>query len=419
MEGAHGNQLEIRAPREEEFHEIVALSNITFGEDATEQDEAAFRYGFDFGRALCAFDAGRLVGSLAVLSLELTLPGRRALPAGGATWAATLPTHRRRGILTTLFRAQLQDMADREEPLSVLMASEAPLYGRFGYGPATSTISFSIDRAYARFAGSARQKSPMGITLVAGAEAAARLSAIYEALRLEQSGSLSRSPGWWVSYLSDSPIEREGATEMYHAIYTDGEGIDAGYVTYRLKEQWAASTPMGEVRVVELLARDADAYRALWGFVLETDLCQTASCARARVDEPLRWLLADHRRLAVNALADDLYLRLLDVPRALSAREYTAAGALVLEVSQTFPRPHTGRYLLETGGAGGGAACRPTDRTPDLSLGLDTLGAAYLGGVGFSAMAAAGRLTCSGERALGVADAMFSTRVAPFCSTVF
>jgi predicted acetyltransferase len=176
---------------------------------------------------------------------------------------------------------------------------------------------------------------------------------------------------------------------------------------------------MGEVQVIELIARDPDAYRALWEFVLGTDHCQTISCWRGRVDEPLRWLLADPRRLAVNAVADDLYVRLLDIPRALAAREYAAAGELVLEVSEPFPIARNGRFLLSTGGIGAGAECRPTDRAPDLSLDVDALGAAYLGGVSYTTLAAAGRIRGADRKVLASADAMFSTGIAPYCSTMF
>lgn len=419
MGGSRTDGVEIRAPREDEFHDIVELGNITFGEESTREDEAAFIRDFPFERALCAYDAGRMVGSLAVFSMELTLPGRRAIPAGGATWGATLPTHRRRGILRSLFTAQMRDMLEREEPVSVLGASEATIYRRFGYGAASTIMSFSIDRAHAGFALPATHAAATGITLVAGVEAAGRLPAVFEALRLDQPGAVSRSPKWWSGYLADPPLERADATRMYHAVHCGPAGVDDGYVSYRIKEQWLASTPMNEVVVVELLAGDREAYKALWHYIIGTDLCQTISYARARVDEPLRWLLADSRRLAVNAVADDLYLRLLDIPRALAARAYAAPGELVLEVAESFPASHIGRYLLTAGTGSEGADCRPTDRQPGISLDVATLGAAYLGGVSFTNLAAAGRIECGDRPVLAVADAMFSTGKAPHCSTQF
>jgi predicted acetyltransferase len=206
---------------------------------------------------------------------------------------------------------------------------------------------------------------------------------------------------------------------MYHAVDADAGGTPDGYVSYRIKEQWSASTPMNDAIVVELLAADRDAYKALWHYIINTDLFQTISCSKGRPDEPLRWMLADSRRFAVNAMADDLYVRLLDIPRALAGREYQTAGRLVLEISETFPAVRTRRYVLESGGIGEGAGCRPTDAEPDLRMGVDALGAAYLGGVSFTTLAAAGRVDAVRPRALAAADAMFSTGVAPYCCTMF
>jgi predicted acetyltransferase len=207
---------------------------------------------------------------------------------------------------------------------------------------------------------------------------------------------------------------------MFHARHEAPPGVADGYVSYRIKEKWAASTPLSEVQVVELLAAGPDTYKALWDYVLNTDLSQTTSCWRGRVDEPLRWLLADPRRFEVKALADDLYLRLLDLPRALASRAYRAEGELVLEVSDGFPAPSETRYFLRTGPATiPDAECCRTTREPDLRLQIDWLGAAYLGGVSFATLAAAGRVRQLTTGAIERADAMFSTAMAPFCATMF
>jgi predicted acetyltransferase len=413
------DSFEIRSPRAEDFHEIVAIADLGFGEETSAEDEQALRRSFPWERALCAYESGRVVGTLAVYSMELTVPGRRALPVGAATWGGTLPTHRRRGILRALFRAQLEDMVARGEPVAVLLASEAGIYRRFGFGPATAMMSFSLDRAWAGLAEPYSTSAPEGMTLVADVDAAGRLAAIYESLRLTQPGALSRSATWWAHHLRDPLIERQGATKMYHAVHTRPDGTAGGYVSYRVKEQWSASTPMYDVIVVELVAGDADSYKALWHYIINTDLCQTISSWRGRIDEPLRWMLADSRRLAVNALADDLYVRLLDIPRALAAREYSTSGRLVLEVAESFPTVRTGRYVLRSEGLGGRAECAPTEAEPDLCMSVDALGAAYLGGVSFTTLAAAGRVTATDARALRAADGMFSTGIAPYCCTMF
>jgi predicted acetyltransferase len=411
--------LEIRPPREEEFEEILELENLAFAEESLPEDVEDSRRMFPWDRALCAYDAGRVVGTLGVYSLELTLPGRITLPAGGVTWGGVLPTHRRRGILRALLAAQLEDMTRRAESLSVLLASEAGIYRRFGYGPATRMMSFSIGRAYAGFAAPSATGAPLGITLLAGDEASERLPLIYDKLRIEQPGAVSRSAPWWGHYLHDRVGDREGASTLHHAVHTDRDGIADGYVTYRIKGQWEVETPAFEVQVVELLAATPETYKELWRFALETDLCRTISCHRGRTDEPLRHLLTDSRRLTVDAVCDDLYLRLLDIPLALAARTYAATGTVVLGVSETFPAAKTGRYLLSAEAGRPGAICHLTDGPADITLQTSALATAYLGGETFTNLARAGQATAASPAKLSEADAMFSWGIAPHCCTMF
>lgn len=204
---------------------------------------------------------------------------------------------------------------------------------------------------------------------------------------------------------------------MFHAKHETVPGVADGYLSYRIREQWEGAIPLSHVLVVELIARDPGVYRALWDYALNTDLCRTISFSSGRADEPLRWLLADPRRFRVDALSDYLWLRLLDAPRALAARAYGARGRLVLEVTDVFPTPSTSRFILSSGTAG--AECAPTKATPDLALGIDSLGAAYLGGVPFAALATAGRVRELRPGALDRADAMFRTSTAPYCVTMF
>lgn len=412
--------IEIRPPREEEFPAILRIGCVAFGEEATPEDREAYRASFPFDRALSAYEDGAMVATSAAMSLELTLPGPTTLPAAGITWIATLPTHRRRGLLRQLMSGHFAQIAERDEPLSVLLASEANIYGRFGYGPATSSMSFSIERPYAVFASPVADEGRM--TLLDDEEAAAQLPSVYDGLRLRQPGAVSRPAFWWRHYLHDPVVEREGATKMYHAKHETAAGVADGYVSYRIKESWSsAGTPANEVRVVEVVSANPDVYKVLWDYVLSTDLSRTTSCWRGRVDEPLRWLLADPRRFEVKALADDLYLRLHDVPRALSARTYRAAGELVLGVTDvSAPVPAETCYLLQADpAASDGAECTRTTRGPDVQLGIDDLAAVYLGGVSFTTLAAAGRVHAPTSQAIERADAMFSTASAPFCSTMF
>jgi predicted acetyltransferase len=358
-----------------------------------------------------------MVAISAVYSMGLTVPGDRAIPMGGLTWVATMPSHRRLGLFSRLLAAQLKDMVARGEQISGLGASEGGIYGRFGYGPATHVLSFRVERAHSAFVPSA-DPAPGRFKILGPDEAASQLPAIYDELRLRLPGTVSRPPEVWLAHLADPPHEREGGTRMFHVMRESPQGVPDGYVSYRVKEDWKGMTPRNVVQVVEVLAGDPRVYAALWRYVLDTDLSHTIRCGRGRVDEPLRWLLADPRGFLVDELADYLWLRLLDVPAALAARRYSAAGDLVLEISDPFPRPLVKRYRL-TSSPQAEPECSPTSSPPDLALDAGTLGAAYLGGVAFATLAAAGRVRELTPGAVVHADSMFRTSVAPFSATEF
>ena len=156
---------------------------------------------------------------------------------------------------------------------------------------------------------------------------------------------------------------------------------------------------------------------ALWRYCLDVDLVASVQFGNAPVDDPVRWMLADPRRLRVTVASDWLWVRILDVPAALEGRGYTVDGELVLEVADAF-RPETaGRYVLDAGPDG--ASCRPTDREPDLVLGIADLGALYLGGTAATTLARAGRLREETSGVITRADALFACQPAPFCGTDF
>jgi predicted acetyltransferase len=215
---------------------------------------------------------------------------------------------------------------------------------------------------------------------------------------------------------------RDDAGEMFHAIHEDATGAQDGYISYRIKLAWTSVVPQRELEVVELIALDARAYRDLWGYCLGVDLVDTISFRRGQVDEPLRWLLADARTFQVRGLSDYLWARLLDVPRALAARDYLSPGDLVFELRDDFLPDNSGRYRLhvEAGrGEVGPADCGTDSTDPALALSVADLGAAYLGGVSFRTLAVAGRVKELRPGAVALADSMFAVEASPYCVTMF
>src|SRR5260370_32365697 len=84
-------------------------------------------------RTLVAFDGNQMIGTTLAFSFGLTAPGGDVVGAAGISGVGVLPTHRRRGALSSLMRRQLDDIAAGRETTAMLFASESVIYGRYGH----------------------------------------------------------------------------------------------------------------------------------------------------------------------------------------------------------------------------------------------------------------------------------------------
>jgi predicted acetyltransferase len=410
------NDIKIRAVQPDEWDAFCQVSEVAFGETLVEERRARARAAFEFDRGMTAEDDGELVATGGAYSLDLILPGLASMPVGGLTWISVLPTHHRRGILRRMIERHFDDVLRRGEPASILIASESIIYGRFGYGPATQLVSYEIDPQRSAFA---RPLEDAGsVRAVRGDEARRLLPAVFERARRRQPGEVSRGERWWNAVLSDPEWAREGATAAVNLVHEPAPGQQPdGYARYRTQSHWEGMLGANVVKVDEVTALTPRAHASLWRFLLDLDLTGKLELFAGRVDEPLRWRLADPRRLRTTFATDFLWLRLLDLPAALGTRRYGVADRLVLEVTDAVRPELGGRFALE--GGPDGARCARTAEDPDLALGVAELSAAYLGGVRLSALAAADRVTELTEGALARADLMFLGEQAPFCSRDF
>jgi predicted acetyltransferase len=408
--------LELRpAATDDELDALMRCDATAFGVESRDVDRADGRAYLEPERTMCAFEGDRVVGSSATLTTELTLPGGGVAAMAAVTYVSVLPTHRRRGILTAMMGRLLDDARARGEALAGLLASESVIYGRFGYGPATAAASYEIDRGHARLA---VEPEPPGRFEVADLEMLrAVCPGVFDRYRRGQPGEVSRSPGWWRAHLADHEHHREGASAQFGVVHRDAGGQPDGYALFRYHEHWHG-TPDHVVDVGAVVGQSPAVRLALVGYCFDLDLVSTIRLSYAPVDEPARWALADPRRLKTTLVSDLLWVRLVDVAAALEQRRYPVAGELVIEVDDGFRPENRGRYRL----AGGpdGATCRPAPGDgPDLVLGAAELGAAYLGGVRFGTLAAAGRVREVTPGALARASAMFASDPAPYCGTDF
>jgi predicted acetyltransferase len=407
---------EIRPIVPDEFPAFIRVDGAAYSSPQTDEEIEAARGPFEYDRSLVAVVDGRFIGSAGAMSFELTLPGHTTIPAAGVTWVAVLPTHRRRGVLKALMRRQLEDLRACGEALAVLTASESAIYRRFGYGAATSVMYTEIEKGHTAFL------SPLNragrYRFVEHEEAISEiLPPLYDDVRRARVGELNRTLTKWKSQYRAPNAPFNGFGPRLYVVYESDSGRVDGAVIYRAKLEWVNGVPDGTLQVSELIARTPEAYAALWRYCLDVDLIARVRGLHRPVDEPLRWLLADSRRLRVTHLADNLWVRLLDIPTALAARRYATTGRLTFEVNDAYLPDLAGRYTLEAGSDG--ATCARGDHPSDLALDVAALGATYLGGVSFSVLAQAGFVREETPGALARADAMFTSFPAPFCSTPF
>jgi predicted acetyltransferase len=402
--------LQVRTVKDlDEFTSSVLSIGQYFGMTPTEERMQRFAEQITFERMHAAWSDGTVVGGAGAFTFNLTVPGGD-LPAAGVSVVGVYPTHRRRGVLRALMRAQLDDVRERGEPLAALWASEETIYGRFGYGGASYVGEILLAREYAAFA---RPFEPQGtIRLIEPEEAAEVLPPVFDRIRLEWPGMFSRNEVWWAyREILDPEERREGAGPKRWVAY-ECDGSLEGYASYRHKFDFEQGSSTAQIRVVEALATSPEGIRDLWGYLLAIDWVATITTYLLPLDHPLFLLLASPRRMRFR-MSDALWIRLVDVGAALSGRRYSDEGSIVFEVDDDFCPWNNGRWKLD-----GGTATR-TKAAADLHLPVASLGSAYLGGIRFASLARAGRVEELKKGALARADRLFTWDRHPWCPEIF
>lgn len=400
------------APRplaESEFDQFLQLDELAFA--SAPPSPAALEIDkrlLERDRTIGVFDGPQIVGGASIFSFEMTVPGGR-VPMAGVTWVSVMPTHRRRGILSSMMRHQLHDLHETGgEAVAGLTASEPPIYGRFGYGLASRVAQLTIPRQHSGL------RMPSGsdavtLRLVPTDQSQEVCEEVYARQVPTRPGMLVRSPAWASAYASDPDDWRAGRSKL-RTVLAERDGQAVGYTRYRVKQEFTNGAPAGQVSVLELYADDAASYAVLLRYLVSIDLMTTTVLPGVPLDAPPLRLL-DNIRAADIRLKDDLYLRLVDVDRALASRTYSAQVDIVIDVTDTFCPWNAGRWRL-TGGEKG-ATCERTTAAPDISLGVRELGSVYLGGASLTSLGAAALVEERRSGALVEASRAFATDLEP------
>jgi predicted acetyltransferase len=392
---------------QDEYGRAVGSIGQYFNPPPSEEQLEVFTRTLPHERMHAAFEDGQIVGGAGAFPFELSVPGS-SLPCAGVTAVGVHPTHRRRGILRSMMDAQLRDVHERGEPIAALWASEETIYGRFGYGIASWAGELQVQHEWDAFvepleaAGTVRFVTPE--------EAHELFPPIYEAVRRERPGMMSRGDAWWESRQLRMAEQEADAPRRFVVLELDGE--PAAYAIYRTHFGFDGGSASSRLAVREALGATPQATAAIWRFLLDVDWMSVVEVSLAPPDHPLFLLLAAPRRVRYR-MGDGLWVRLVDVAAALSGRAYGEGGPLVLEVQDAVCEWNDGRWKLD------GGECSRTDEEPDLALDVAALGSAYLGAVPFAQLRDALRVEELREGAIARADTLFAWRPLPWCLEIF
>jgi predicted acetyltransferase len=402
--------MEFRTIGSEEFEAFTTALAASFGEARPdEHDLEVDRFFIEPERTWAALEDGRIVGCAGTFSLRTVVPGGAVVGNAGVTTVGVLPTHRRRGITTELLGRILTQARERDEPIASLFASQAAIYGRFGFGMATQGLELDvlIDRALF-----APGFEPTGtVRLLPREEALPLMRDVYERWAPTRPGALMFGERLFPGLFMEKKDEPH-----FYAIHAADAGTPDAFAVYRTKHDWPKGLPHVQLKLRQLIAATPQANASMWRFLFDVDLVSRIRTQDRPVDEPLRWQLQEPRAARAR-LYDGVYARPIDVANALTARRYATDGRLVVAVTDPFVPDAAGTFALTV--EGGEPSCVRTDEDPGLACSVNEIGAVYLGGSTWSGLATAGRVEVRDLEALGRADVMFATGIAPWVPFFF
>ncbi|HUQ44917.1 MAG TPA: GNAT family N-acetyltransferase [Candidatus Limnocylindria bacterium] len=370
----------------------------------------------EIDRVVGAFEDDVIVGTFRTFGTKLTLPGGARIPVNAVSGVSVRPTHRRRGTLSRMIQDDFARAVARGDAASILIASEWPIYGRFGYGPATWHARWTLRVRAARL-----QVQPYGSIEVVDALAARRVIVdLWRRIAEARPGEIDRPEHRWD--FDFGILEYPGRPRWNGQIllHRDPAGELDGWARFHGEEAWEEGIPDNVLELDELHGVTFEAEVDLWRHLSQMDLTATIKAPTRREREPMTWFLSDGRAARMTGPADFLWLRLLDVERVLAERTYDRDGAIVIEVTDVVggsPGPAAGRYRLEA--RNGAASCARTAEGPDVTVDARSLGAASLGG---TRLIDATRTSGPVEHRAGALrelDRLLSAADEPWCTTWF
>ncbi|NEB79427.1 GNAT family N-acetyltransferase [Streptomyces sp. SID14478] len=409
----NARSVQIRELPESDIERALALAYLVFHESPEDDRRKLHRRTLSEFLRIGAYDGDDLVGFAAAHPFTVSVPGGGELTCPGLTFVSVAPTHRRRGVLSSMMDELFARCAREGAPLIALWASEASIYGRFGYGPATYGVSLEIDSRRPLALRIAPDSRPL--RLVDPKEAPALLGPYFESTRARRAGRQARTEDWWRDeWLVEKDEDDDDMSPP--RVVTLGDPL-AGYAIYRTKPGDDEARTPGIVRVDDLEADGPEEAAALWSYLTAIDLTGTVRAWVRPPDDPLLLFAADRDQVRVTGSFPSLWVRLVDVRAALAARTWAAPVDVALAVRDAQVPANAGTFRLIA--SPDGFSYAPTDDAPDLSMEARDLATVYMGATSVRSLVAAGLVAEHKQDAASMFDAALHTELLPHTTDGF
>jgi GNAT superfamily N-acetyltransferase len=367
-------------------------------------------------------DPRTYAGVYGVFPLTLAIPGPdaglRQVPCAGLTFVGVHPDHRRKGVLTAMLRDHFERVHEEEGThVSALHASEPGIYGRHGYGLASLELQVSLGRGTTLTAPDLEEAAAAigtQLSTVSDADVPKRMRECH--LGYGDLGSVVGEPGYYNRIGHQMPEELRDK-EPWRVLFARLDGEDVGFAMFRRSHKWERARPAGELVVWALVGSPA-AKLVLLRRLVDFDLMGTVKIGTVGIDDPMLSWVGGPRATSDVGTYDSLWVRLVDLPQALQDRTWNAPCDVVVEVADASAPWNAGTWRIRADAAGA-AAVERTSTDADVRLGIDALGAAYLGWGNLVGLHRAGLVT---ERRKGAVAELFRamrTDVAPTAAVGF
>lgn len=402
--------VEIRPCTAEEMKDFTRIVSYVFASPDMQDDAATVQPDW----TTCAFVDGKMAGTLGVFPFTVRFNGV-PVPMGGVTTVGTLPQYRRRGLLRQMMQQAYLTCRERGQNIVILWASMGAIYQRFGYGMATNSVTYTFDPRQTPL--QEAHDSPGTIDVLSAEDAMPLIKPLYIEYASPRNLLIHRAmPLWQASTLRP----HKPGEPVFAGVYRNAEGAPRGYIVYRTWEE-RPPVPGGSqvMEVSDFVTLDLEAYRALWEFMGRHDLVWKVIMRNVvPEDDPAPELLLEPRMLQ-RSTADGIWMRVVDVEKALGQRPYGSRDTLRIAMEGDTMCPwNNGTFVLESHGMES-SVVRKDEAPADLTVTPQGLAPLISGHRSATHLARAGRIRAASDEVLKRADALFRTEYAPHTPNSF